>query len=501
MTFFKDLAASFQIFASNFTDRFGLWVNGLLLFLVFAGVLFFILRASAVSLRARRLDTRLQMPPRDKEREARLAQRLSQAVQIPTVAGNERALDRFHRWMEREFPLVFAAMRPLYLPGGGLLLQWLSPDPGKKKPVLLCAHMDVAPAEGQKWAAEPFGGQIQDGYIWGRGALDCKGVLTALLSAAEELLEQGFEPGRDVYFAFGSDEETGGRQGAANIAQEIRKRGLRFDLVLDEGDPIAPAYLGSPRFPAALLGVAEKGTAVFRLTAKAKSGHAAMPPQHTAVGCLAEAICRIEAAPMRKRLLPVTRRLLVLSAPAMGFWQRVCAANLPASKKLLFRRTRRNLPLSALFHTTFAITKIQGGSAANVLPETAQATVDARILQGDTGEKVLDYLKALTADLPVTVEMLSCQQPSPLSPYRGDVYQMIVSTVEETYGRVSCIPTLLPAGTDSKYYQEFSENVVRFTPMPADQPSSAAVHGADERLSCQSLAAGVDFYESLLRRL
>lgn len=158
MTFFKDLAASFQIFASNFTDRFGLWVNGLLLFLVFAGVLFFILRASAVSLRARRLDTRLQMPPRDKEREARLAQRLSQAVQIPTIAGNERALDRFHRWMEREFPLVFAAMRPLYLPGGGLLLQWLSPDPGKKKPVLLCAHMDVAPAEGQKWAAEPFGG-------------------------------------------------------------------------------------------------------------------------------------------------------------------------------------------------------------------------------------------------------------------------------------------------------------------------------------------------------
>ena len=118
MTFFKDLAASFQIFASNFTDRFGLWVNGLLLFLVFAGVLFFILRASAVSLRARRLDTRLQMPPRDKEREARLAQRLSQAVQIPTIAGNERALDRFHRWMEREFPLVFAAMRPLYLPGG-----------------------------------------------------------------------------------------------------------------------------------------------------------------------------------------------------------------------------------------------------------------------------------------------------------------------------------------------------------------------------------------------
>ncbi len=501
MTFFRDLAASFQIFASNFTARFGVWVNGLLILLVLAGAGFFVLRAAAVSLKARKLDTRLQTPPRNEEREARLARRLSQAIQIPTVTGDEKALDQFHRWMEREFPLVFAAMRPIYTLGSGLLLQWRSPDPGKKQPALFCAHMDVTPVEGQKWAAEPFGGQIQDGYVYGRGALDCKGVLTGLLSAAEELLEQGFEPGRDVYFAFGSDEETGGRRGAANIAQEIRRRGLHFDLILDEGGHIAPAHLGNPRFPAALVGVAEKGSAVFQLTAKAKAGHAAAPPEHTAAGSLAEAICRIEAAAPRKRLLPAARRALVLSAPAMGFWQRVWAANLPAAKRLLFWSLRRNPQLSALFHTTFAVTQIQGGSAANVLPETARATVDARLLQGDTGEKILDYLKALTADLPVTVEMSSCQQPSPLSPYQGNIYQTVVSAVEEIYGRISCIPVILPAGTDSKHYQEFSENILRFVPMPANPQTLAAVHGADERLSCQSFAAGVDFYESLLRRL
>lgn len=501
MTFLKDLAASFQIFASNFTARFGLWVNGLLIVLVLAGLLFFILRASAASLKARRMDARLQTPARNEEREARLAQRLSQAVQIPTVAGDEAALDRFHRWMEREFPLVFAAMRPVYTPGGGLLLQWRSPDPGRKKPVLLCAHMDVAPVEGQNWAMDPFGGQIQDGYIWGRGALDGKGPLTALLSGAEELLEQGFAPGRDVYFAFGSDQEAGGSEGAANIAREIRSRGLQFDLILSDGAPVAPAHLGNPRFPAALLGAAEKGAALYRLTARAKAGHAAMPPEHTAAGYLAEAICRIEAAPMRKRLLPVTRRFLVLSAPAMGFWQRVCAANLPAAKRLLFRGFRRDPQLSALFHTTFAAARIQGGSADNVLPETAEATINAQILQGDTGEKVLDYLKALTADLPVKVEMLSCRQPSPVSPWQGDVYKLAVSAVEETYGRVSCLPVLLPGGTDAAHYQEFSENVIRFTPMPADRQALSAVHGADERLSCQSLAAGADFYESLLRRL
>ena len=122
MTFFRDLAASFQIFASNFTARFGVWVNGLLILLVLAGAGFFVLRAAAVSLKARKLDTRLQTPPRNEEREARLARRLSQAIQIPTVTGDEKALDQFHRWMEREFPLVFAAMRPIYTLGGGLLL-------------------------------------------------------------------------------------------------------------------------------------------------------------------------------------------------------------------------------------------------------------------------------------------------------------------------------------------------------------------------------------------
>ena len=149
---------------------------------------------------------------------------------------------------------------------------------------------------------------------------------------------------------------------------------------MDEGGHIAPAHLGNPRFPAALVGVAEKGSAVFQLTAKAKAGHAAAPPEHTAAGSLAEAICRIEAAAPRKRLLPAARRTLVLSAPAMGFWQRVWAANLPAAKRLLFWSLRRNPQLSALFHTTFAVTQIQGGSAANVLPETARATVDARLL-------------------------------------------------------------------------------------------------------------------------
>ena len=150
MTFFRDLAASFQIFASNFTARFGVWVNGLLILLVLAGAGFFVLRAAAVSLKARKLDTRLQTPPRNEEREARLARRLSQAIQIPTVTGDEKALDQFHRWMEREFPLVFAAMRPIYTLGGGLLLQWRSPDPGKKQPALFCAHMDVTPVEGDR---------------------------------------------------------------------------------------------------------------------------------------------------------------------------------------------------------------------------------------------------------------------------------------------------------------------------------------------------------------
>lgn len=297
MTFLNDLWASFQIFSGNFTDRYGLWVNGALLLLVLAAVGLFLWRSIRLGRRVRHTEAQLNLPEPSKKQNEEWCRKLSQAVSFPTVTGDKEAISQLRSWLKESFPLVFSQLRLLDCPGDGLLFQWRCPEKGKKGPVLLCAHMDVVPTEGQNWTHPPFEGEIKEETVYGRGALDCKGTLCGILQAAEELLQDGFAPGRDVYLAFGCDEETGGKEGAAQIAKQLKMRGLHFDLILDEGTPISTAHLGKENFPAALLGVAEKGQATFRLTARQKAGHAAMPPQHTAAGYLSEAICRIEAAP------------------------------------------------------------------------------------------------------------------------------------------------------------------------------------------------------------
>ena len=148
-----------------------------------------------------------------------------------------------------------------------------------------------------------------------------------------------------------------------------------------------------------------------------------------------------------------------------------------------------------------AVTQCSGAPTANVLPETAQATINARLLQGDSGQSVLEYIQALLADLPVTVEMVSCVEPSAITESMGPIYQTITSTVGEVFGRLPCIPTIMPAGTDTKHYGEFSSHIFRFLPFPCDPQTFSTIHGADERIRCQSFGAGVAFYEALMRKL
>ena len=499
MTLLNDLIASFRIFYSNFNAAYGRLINTVLLCLMLFVLAVVAVRTLRLNRRIRRTEVGLEMP--QSPRQQAWCQALSQAIQIPTVTGDTAQMEALYQWLQTQFPTVFSSLETTRLPSGAVLLRWRGTATGGQKPVLLCAHMDVVPVEGQAWSADPFSGKIDEEFVHGRGALDCKNVLIGLLCAVEDLRQEGFRPSRDLYFAFGCDEETGGEQGAKAIAAELRRQGLSFEFILDEGSNITTEHLGNKNFPAALVGVAEKGAATYQLTVHTKGGHAAMPPAHTAVGILAEAVCRLEAAPMHKRLLPVMRQCLDFSAPALGLAGRICVANLPFTRPLLYHFTRHNDQLSSLLHTTLAVTQCSGAPTANVLPETAQATINARLLQGDSGQSVLEYIQALLADLPVTVEMVSCVEPSAITESMGPIYQTITSTVGEVFGRLPCIPTIMPAGTDTKHYGEFSSHIFRFLPFPCDPQTFSTIHGADERIRCQSFGAGVAFYEALMRKL
>src|SRR5690606_32273998 len=215
-----------------------------------------------------------------------LAEGLAQALRIRTVSYaqeapiDDAAFSAFHALLAERYPRVHAQLAIERIGAWSLLYRWSGRD-STQKPALLAAHMDVVPVEPgteARWTHPAFAGVVADGYVWGRGALDDKSSLIAQLEALELLLARGYAPARSLYFAYGHDEEIGGDDGAARIAERLRKRGERLSFTLDEGSAITRGVVPGIERPVAAIMVGEKGYVSFRLTARAAGGHSSMPP-------------------------------------------------------------------------------------------------------------------------------------------------------------------------------------------------------------------------------
>ena len=203
-----------------------------------------------------------------------IAKRLSEAIQLPTVSfespttSNTEPFEKLHVLLANSFPLVHSQLGKEIINGLSLLYTWQGRDP-RLKPILLMAHMDVVPvdpASEKTWTRPPFSGQLDDGYVWGRGAMDDKASVLGILEAVERLLAEGFQPARTIYLAFGHDEEIGGKNGAARIAATLAARHVQLEYVLDEGMNILAGIIDGVAAPVALIGVAEKGYLSIELT-------------------------------------------------------------------------------------------------------------------------------------------------------------------------------------------------------------------------------------------
>src|SRR5258705_11496160 len=175
---------------------------------------------------------------------------------------------RFQDYLRKSFPKLHARLKREVTAGYSLLYEWRGTDT-TLKPILLLAHQDVVPVEAgteSRWTEPPFAGRIADGYVWGRGALDDKGNLMALLEAVERLVSEGWTPKPTIYLAFGHDEEVGGMHGAARTAALLASRGVKLEYVLDEGGAIATGLVPGIPGPVALVGIAEKGYLSLELT-------------------------------------------------------------------------------------------------------------------------------------------------------------------------------------------------------------------------------------------
>ncbi len=434
--------------------------------------------------------------------------RLAAAIRFRTIsfenpsAETQAQLLGFRAYLEGAFPHLHAALRREIVNGYSLLFTWPGEDQAAK-PILLMAHQDVvpvAPGTEKDWHADPYSGEIRDGFIWGRGSWDDKGNMMAILEAVESLATAGFKPRRTIYLAFGHDEENGGAEGASRIASLLSDRGVHCEFALDEGLLIAEGLLPGLRAPAALIGIAEKGSVTLRLTAHAPAGHASMPPTRSAIGALAAAIERVQAAPMPAAIAGVTAQMFDAVAPELTGFNRVAMSNLWLFGPLVRRQLEGSPSTNAVIRTTAAVTVIHGGEKDNVLPGRAEALINFRLLPGDTAANVLDHVRRVVHDDEIDIApAYPADEPSPVSSVTSASYQVIERTIREVLPGTVVAPGLMIAATDSRHMTAVADDIYRFSPVRARSTDLARFHGTDERMAVSNYVELIRFYGALLQ--
>lgn len=436
-----------------------------------------------------------------------LLQRLSRAVQFRTVSSHDPknssapAFDALRMFFDDSFPLVHQQIEQEIVGGHSLLFKWQGHN-GALKPILLMAHLDVVPVDSSteaRWHHPPFSGALADGYIWGRGTMDDKASVLAILEAVEYLLHRGFTPKRTIYLAFGHDEETGGHNGAARIAERLRNRNVKLDFVLDEGMNIVHGMIAGVTAPVALVGIAEKGYLSLQLAVEAPGGHSSIPPAETAIGLMSQALQRIHAAPFPPRLTGPTRQMFHFLGPEMAWNRKLVLANLWLFDPFVRRQLAASPLTNAVIRTTIAPTIFNAGVQDNVLPTRAAAVINLRLMPGETAASAAGHVRDAIADPRVKVTAVGVQtEPSPVSDVASPSFHLLERTIREIAPSALVAPALLVAATDSRHYRSLTANIFRFLPITLGPADTGRYHGVDERISVQDYQRLVRFYARLI---
>jgi carboxypeptidase PM20D1 len=440
--------------------------------------------------------------------ETAAAHRLAQAVRFRTVSVGrnqpvaEAAFRGLHDYLAASFPRVHTTLKRETVNGYSLLYTWQGND-SSLKPILVSAHMDVVPVvpgTEEDWTYPPFAGQVADSFVWGRGTMDMKASLVGSLEAIEYLIEKGFTPNRTVYLAFGHDEEIGGIQGAGKIADTLEQRGVKLAFTLDEGLVVTEGILPGINRPVAVVGTAERGFVNLKVTANGPGGHSSMPPSSSAAGNLARALTLLEANPMPAALRPPVTDMFDHIIAEMNFPTRLVFANRWLLEPVILRKLAEKPSTNALIRSTTAITVVAGGVKPNVIPQTADATINVRLLPGDTTASVIDHLRRVIDDPGITIAISPGSKPeaSPVSDTSSDGYRALVSATRQVFPDALVAPGLLVGSTDSPHYLNLTDNSFRFLPLRMTSDDVPRFHGTNERIAIDNYADIIRFYVRLL---
>ncbi|GAB3896376.1 M20 family peptidase [Larkinella knui] len=435
--------------------------------------------------------------------------RLVKALQLRTVSYSDYSLtdttqfEKFLTLLQQSFPRIHRQLKRETFNQYGLLYEWKGQNPALK-PVLLMGHYDVVPViQGTQkmWKKPPFGGLIEDGFLYGRGTLDDKSSVMAQLEAVEWLLSTGFRPERTVFLAYGQDEEVTGFRGAQTIAAALAQRKVSLEYVLDEGGVLKTDGIPGLTKPVALIGIGEKGYASIELTTVSKGGHSSMPPKQTSIGLIAEAVSKLEKNPFPARLDAGLDQMFTYIGPEMPVGQRIVFANQWLFAPLISRIMVQSNSGSAALRTTTAPTIFQAGVKDNVLPIEATATINFRILPGETVETVVKHVKEVIDDERIRINVLKkfISEPSPVSDPAAPGFERIHRTIKGVFPETIVTPYLTLGGTDSRFYAPVCSQIYRFSPTPMNDEDTQRVHGTNERISLKDYRNMIRFYVTLIR--
>jgi carboxypeptidase PM20D1 len=434
---------------------------------------------------------------------------LAVAIRARTVSSrDDRSLnaDQFqalHAHLQARYPKAHAVLEREVVGGLSLLYTWKGSDPSAQ-PILLMAHQDVvpiAPGTEKDWQAEPFAGTIRDGFVWGRGSWDNKANLIAQMEAVEMLVASGFRPRRTVYLAMGADEEVGGLAGAKVIAELLAQRKVKLDFVIDEGLLITEGVLPGLAAPAAIVGIAEKGFMSVVLSVSATPGHSSMPPAQgtSAIAMMSHALARLDDHQLPAEMKGVARQMFETVAPEMSGMSRVAMSNLWLFGPLVKKQLEAGASTNAMLRTTTALTIVNAGNKENVLPGRAEATVNFRLLPGDSLASVQAHVKKTVANERFEFSVLpGAAEPSKVAPTDSASYKLIERSLRELFPGTVVVPGLMVGGTDSQHFGIVSDHIYKFSPVRARPEDLPRFHGTNERITTANLAELIRFYHRLV---
>lgn len=470
-------------------------ILGVLIVLIAAAVI------NAVRIKAKP-DGRKSAAPFTKEEEEKYARILSDMIKVPTVSAAEgddlSEFYKLHKVMESHFPLIFEKLEKVEI-DGNLLFKWN----GKNKAlegVLLMGHQDVVPAAENDWKHDPFSGDIENGKIHGRGAMDCKCTVMAEFAAVEELLEEGFVPERDVYLACSVNEEISGG-GAEKTIKYLKDNGIHLACVMDEGGAIVGGILPGMSALCAAVGVVEKGSTNIKFKAKGKGGHSSTPPKKTPIARLSKFVCEIEKKnPFKIKMTPVVEEMFKHIAPYLSFPLRLLLGNLWLFKPLiLLAAPKISAQAEAFFRTTIVFTQSGGSKAPNVIPDEAYVIANIRPSIQQSSEECVDILRRMAEKYDIETEVLLGTSASKVSSTESDEFRYLSECVSECCPQVCFTPYYMTGGTDCRKYYEVCDNCLRFCPIRMNDQQMAAMHAANENIDSDAVAEGVKFYKYFIK--